>query len=91
MQKKPLFRRLLTVETLSSGVLGALATYLVAALVKVAPTRVPLWLVLAGIASCVILVRIMQVALDRHHRAQQRLDRIEQTMAKIASGDHADS
>jgi hypothetical protein len=86
MDKKPLLRRVLTVETLSSGVLGAAAPYLVAGFVRIAPTRVPLWLVLASIVGCAVLAHGGRVLYGRHRRNQQRLDRLERTMAEIAPG-----
>lgn len=84
MEKKPLFRRLLTIETLSSAVVGACAPYLLAFLIEIAPTRVPLWSVVVSILGCAATAHGLRALVERHHRAQQRLERIERTMAAIA-------
>ena len=94
MEKRPFFRRLFGVEALGAAMVGAVLPYVVALAIEVAPTRVPMWLVVLSIAGCSSGWGLVQLTLSRRQRTREeherhererrelraQLERIEQTM-----------
>src|SRR5688572_26259893 len=85
MREKALIRRLLTPETLLSALLGALTPYLLGFLVKVAPTKVPLWMVLAGLCVGVACAASRRVWLAWRAGVQQEKDDAARERAELRS------
>lgn len=98
MRRRTLIHRLFNPEVLGAAAAGAVAPYVIAYAIQIAPTRVPLWLVVlsvGGASSIAWLVRRVivgrQDAREEKERRelerreyQTRLERLERTVAEIA-------
>jgi threonine/homoserine/homoserine lactone efflux protein len=83
MEQRPFFRRLFSVEVLGAATVGALLPYMVALAIEVAPTRVPMWLVVLSVAGCSLGWVLVQMASSRRQRVREELERRERERQEL--------